>query len=55
MAPMMAEADRDGRALYLETSTASNLPFYRHHGFDVVGERRVPGGHGYWGMARPPA
>ncbi|WP_420456065.1 GNAT family N-acetyltransferase [Rubrivirga sp.] len=55
MAPMIAEANREGRAVYLETSTPSNLPYYRGHGFEVVGERRVPGGHGYWGMARPPA
>ncbi len=55
MAPVIAEADRAGRAVYLETSTPSNLPYYRRHGFEVVGERRVPGGHGYWGMARPPA
>ena len=54
MAPMLEEADRTGRACYLETSTASNLPFYRTHGFEVVGERRVPRGHLYWGMARPP-
>ena len=52
MAPMLREADEVGRAVYLETSTASNLPFYERHGFRVVGERRVPGGHGYWGMAR---
>ncbi len=54
MAPMIAEADRDGRAVYLETSTPSNLPYYRRHGFEVVGERAVPGAHRYWGMARPP-
>ena len=55
MAPVVAEAAAAGRAVYLETSTPSNLPYYRHHGFEVVGERRVPGGHRYWGMARPPA
>lgn len=55
MAPMLAEADRARQSVYLETSTASNLPFYERHGFAVVGERAVPDGHGYWGMARPPA
>ena len=55
MAPVVAEADRDGRAVYLETSTPSNLPYYQRQGFAVVGERAVPGAHRYWGMARPPA
>ena len=55
MAPMLAEADATGRAVYLETSTASNVPYYQARGFRVVGERAVPGGHGYWGMSRPPA
>ena len=55
MAPMFAEADRQRRAVYLETSTPSNVPYYERHGFRVVGERRVPRAHPYWGMARPPA
>lgn len=55
MAPMFAQADRDGRAIYLETSTPSNVPYYQRHGFEIVGERRVPNAHLYWGMARPPA
>lgn len=54
MAPLFEEADVNRRAIYLETSTPSNLPYYRRHGFEVVGERRVPGAHRYWGMARPP-
>ena len=54
MAPMCAEADRQRRAIYLETSTPSNLPYYERHGFEVVGERRVPGAHLYWALARPP-
>ena len=55
MDPMLREADIQGRAVYLETSTASNLPFYERFGFGVTGERRVPDGHGYWGMARSPS
>ena len=55
MAPMFAEADRQRRAIYLETSTPSNVPYYEGHGFGVTGERRVPGAHLYWGMARPPS
>ena len=54
MAPMLAHADRQGLPCYLETSTPSNLPYYQARGFEVVGERRVPGAHLYWGMARPP-
>ena len=55
MDPMLREADVQGRAVYLETSTASNLPFYQRFGFEVTGERRVPDRHGYWGMARSPS
>lgn len=55
MAPLVGEADAGRRAVYLETSDPATLPYYRRHGFEVVGERRVPGAHRYWGMARPPA
>jgi len=54
MAPLFEEADVNRRTLYLETSDPETLPYYRRHGFRVVGERRVPGAHRYWGMARPP-
>ena len=54
MAPGLDAADRAGRPCYLETSTESNLGYYRAHGFEVVGERRVPDGPLQWGMARPP-
>lgn len=54
LAPTVAEADATGRAIYLETSTPSNLPYYQARGFEIVGERRVPGAHGYWGLARAP-
>lgn len=54
MAPLVEEADGDRRPVYLETSDPGTLPYYRRHGFRVVGERRVPGAHCYWGMARPP-
>ncbi len=54
MAPMLAHADHHRQAIYLETSTPSNLPYYRRHGFEVTGERRVPSAHLYWGMTRPP-
>jgi ribosomal protein S18 acetylase RimI-like enzyme len=54
MAPLLEEADVNRRAVYLETSDPDTLPYYRRHGFRVVGERRVPGAHRYWGMARPP-
>jgi ribosomal protein S18 acetylase RimI-like enzyme len=40
---------------YLETETASNVPFYQRHGFQVVGEVDVPGGGPHlWLMWRDP-
>jgi ribosomal protein S18 acetylase RimI-like enzyme len=47
------EASGGRDAAYLETETAANVPFYRRHGFDVVGEIDVPrGGPHLWLMWR---
>lgn len=51
----LAKADADGLATYLESSKASNLPFYEHFGFEVVGEVELPGGGPtLWAMRRAP-
>lgn len=55
LAPMLAEADAAGAAVYLETSTAANLPLYRAKGFEVRGEAAIPDGPLNWGLVRPPA
>ncbi|MEU3902749.1 GNAT family N-acetyltransferase [Streptomyces goshikiensis] len=51
----LAKADAGGLATYLESSKASNLPFYEHFGFEVVGEVALPGGGPtLWAMRRAP-
>lgn len=55
IAPVLARADADRLACYLETMKEQNLAFYRKHGFEVVVEDAVPnGGPRYWTMLREP-
>lgn len=42
-----------GVPVYLESSNARNLPFYRRHGFEVTGDLRVTSGPPQWTMWRP--
>lgn len=54
MSTVFQRADADGLACYLETETAANVAYYRHHGFDVRSEWEVPlDGPHMWGMLRP--
>ncbi|MFF2011640.1 GNAT family N-acetyltransferase [Streptomyces sp. NPDC058195] len=51
----LARADAAGLPVYLESSKESNLPFYEHFGFTVLGEARLPGGGpAVWVMRRAP-
>jgi GNAT superfamily N-acetyltransferase len=51
--PVLAAADKDGVAAYLETSTASNVQFYERLGFRISAEVDVPdGGPHVWAMVR---
>jgi GNAT superfamily N-acetyltransferase len=51
----LAKADAAGLPAYLESSKASNLPFYEHFGFTVREEMRLPGeGPVLWAMWREP-
>ncbi|MFI8261019.1 MULTISPECIES: GNAT family N-acetyltransferase [unclassified Streptomyces] len=49
----LAHCDRLGQPAYLESSMASNIPFYEGLGFRVTGEIRLPdGGPTLWPMWR---
>ncbi|HUH07089.1 MAG TPA: GNAT family N-acetyltransferase [Egibacteraceae bacterium] len=53
--PMLARADREGVACYLETSNFDNVAYYEAHGFEVVvpGQPLYSGGPPMWTMLRP--
>jgi ribosomal protein S18 acetylase RimI-like enzyme len=57
MRPILDRADRDGRAVTLETSQPRNLPLYERHGFRIRRELPppAPGGPVVWTMKREPA
>lgn len=56
LGPVLALADHDGAACYLETSDPANVAYYRRFGFEVVTEslRLVPDGPTHTAMRRPP-
>jgi GNAT superfamily N-acetyltransferase len=51
--PVLAQADTQGQACYLETTNPRALPFYRKHGFNIAHHSELgPGGPGFWGLLR---
>lgn len=55
MQPVLARADADGLACYLETFNARTVPLYKRHGFEVAAEGDPPkGAPHFWTMIRPP-
>jgi GNAT superfamily N-acetyltransferase len=54
LAPVLARADADGVAAYLETQKAENLPWYGRLGFEVVSELEARGCPKMWAMRRDP-
>jgi ribosomal protein S18 acetylase RimI-like enzyme len=56
MLPGLEAASRDRVPCALLTNTEQNLPFYEHHGFEIVREGRTPeGGPRAWMMRRQSA
>jgi GNAT superfamily N-acetyltransferase len=53
MAEALSRADADQVPAYLWTANPDNLPYYRSHGYDVIGECTIPGGASNWYMQRP--
>ncbi|MCU1279346.1 MAG: hypothetical protein JWM53_2892, partial [bacterium] len=54
LAPMLARCDAEKLPAYLESSTPTNLPFYRRHGFVATGELRFGDGVVVTPMRRDP-
>jgi ribosomal protein S18 acetylase RimI-like enzyme len=54
MREALATADSDEVPAYLWTGNPDNLPYYRSHGFEVIGEARIPGDVPNWFMERAP-
>jgi GNAT superfamily N-acetyltransferase len=54
MGEALARADSDEVPAYLWTGNPDNLPYYRSHGFDVIGEATIPGDVPNWFMERAP-
>jgi GNAT superfamily N-acetyltransferase len=55
LAPGLAGAARDGLPCVLLTNAERNLPFYRHHDFEVVLEEAAPpGAPTAWALVRKP-
>jgi ribosomal protein S18 acetylase RimI-like enzyme len=54
MREALTSADSDEVPAYLWTGNPANLPYYRSHGFEVIGEAPIPGGAPTWFMQRPP-
>ena len=53
--PMLARADAEGVACYLETFNARTVPLYQRHGFEVMVEGEPPkGAPHFWTMMRAP-
>jgi hypothetical protein len=53
MAEALARADEAGVPAFLWTSNPDNLPYYRSHGYELVGEETtIPGGASNWFMER---
>jgi ribosomal protein S18 acetylase RimI-like enzyme len=54
MRPVLDMCDRDVTPAYLEATSERNRALYARHGFEVMGEIRLPDGPSMWPMWRGP-
>jgi ribosomal protein S18 acetylase RimI-like enzyme len=54
MRPVLERCDRDAMPAYLEATSEANRGLYLRHGFEVIGEIKLPGGPSMWPMWRDP-
>ncbi|TJZ77967.1 GNAT family N-acetyltransferase [Rhodococcus oryzae] len=54
LAAGLAEMDRAGHAVWLDTATRRNLPLYERHGFSIAGHITIDDGPEVWRMFRGP-
>lgn len=54
MKPVLMECDRNAQLVYLESSNPANLPFYDHHGFEVLATIQVNDSPPIFPMVRYP-
>lgn len=52
MVHTLARVDAHGLPAYLESTNPANIPFYERHGFESIGEVRLPNGPGLTQMRR---
>jgi ribosomal protein S18 acetylase RimI-like enzyme len=53
--PVLEQCDRDATPAYLEATSENSRRLYLRHGFEPVGEIRLPGGPSMWPMWREPS
>jgi ribosomal protein S18 acetylase RimI-like enzyme len=54
MQHVLPQCDRDGKLAYLESSNPRNVPFYKRHGFEVMGTIPAGKSHSVFPMLRKP-
>ncbi|MBE9169322.1 GNAT family N-acetyltransferase [Pleurocapsales cyanobacterium LEGE 06147] len=54
MQPVLTRCDRDRIPAYLESSNPANIPFYEHHGFELLGTIQVGASPPIFPMVRYP-
>jgi len=53
--PLLLRADSDALPCYVEVFNEKYLPFFKRHGFRIMGCGKIPrGGPDFWAMERTP-